>query len=351
MLLYIHIPYCDSKCHYCSFNSYTDKHDTRKAYMKSLHQQLLYELKMHNIEAFGIDSLFIGGGTPSTIDPVLYEPIFKTLQPFLKKNAEITSEANPNSATKAWLEGMYKLGVNRLSFGVQSFDQKKLKALNRAHSPQQAKEAITTAKEIGFKNLSLDLIYNYQGDTQALLNSDLEEAFKLPINHLSAYELTIEPNTKFATTPSVRQEDDELAFFVANKITEHGFQHYEISNFGNYQSVHNRGYWELKDYLGVGAGAVGFKKDKRYYPTTDIHLYIQEPLTIHEEHLTAEDILTEKVLLGLRSNVGVAKELLTESMSKKADFLVKEKKLNEANNTYYNSNYFIADELALYLLD
>jgi oxygen-independent coproporphyrinogen-3 oxidase len=319
--------------------------------MKSLHGQLLYELKTHNVQVSEIDSLFIGGGTPSTIDPLLYQPIFDTLKPFLKKNAEITSEANPNSATKAWLEGMYKLGVNRISFGVQSFNQKKLKALNRAHSPEQAKKAIKNAKEIGFQNLSLDLIYNYQGDTKALLKHDLEEAFKLPINHISAYELTIEENTKFATTPTVRQENDELAFFVANKITEQGFEHYEISNFGSYQSVHNKGYWELKDYIGIGAGAVGFKNNTRYYPTTDINLYIKEPLTIHQEHLSDEDILTEKIFLGLRSNVGIHTTFLNESKRKKADFLVKEKKLNYKENTYYNSNYFIADELALYLLD
>jgi oxygen-independent coproporphyrinogen-3 oxidase len=318
--------------------------------MKSLHKQLHYELKTHNVGVSQIDSLFIGGGTPSTIDPLLYQPIFDTLKPLLKKNAEITSEANPNSATETWLEGMYNLGVNRISFGVQSFNQKKLKALNRAHSPEQAKQAIHNAQKIGYKNLSLDLIYNYQGDTKALLEKDIEEAFKLPINHISAYELTIEEKTKFAITPNVRQENDELAFFVAKKITQHGFEHYEISNFGSYQSIHNQGYWELKEYLGIGAGAVGFNKQTRYYPNTDIELYIKQPLNIDKEHLSLEDILTEKIFLGLRSNVGIKKEILNQTIKEKADFLVKKKKLKEKKNTYFNNNYFIADELALYLL-
>jgi len=351
MLLYIHIPYCDSKCHYCSFNSYVDKFDTRKNYMISLKKQLLFELERFNISAPSIETVFIGGGTPSTIKPSLYAPIFEIINPLLKKGAEITTEANPNSATKKWLAGMHALGVNRVSFGVQSFNSTKLKALNRAHSPQDAIRAINDAKEVGFKNLSLDLIYNYQGDTKELLNSDIEEAFKLPINHISAYELTIEGGTKFASTPSVRQEDDELAFFVTEEITKRGFEQYEISNFGTYQSKHNQGYWELKNYMGVGAGAVGFLKDSRYYPATDIDLYIKEPLVIYEEKLTEEELLTERLFLGLRSNIGVHQNILDEKMQKRANFLVKKEKLTLINNRYFNPNYFIADELVLYILD
>jgi len=350
MLLYIHIPYCDSKCHYCSFNSYTDKFDTRINYMMALEKQLKYELKRFDVSSESIETVFIGGGTPSTINPTLYVPIFKLLKPFLKKNAEITSEANPNSATKKWLEGIYGLGVNRISFGVQSFNQTKLKALNRAHSPKNAIDAITHAKEIGFKNLSLDLIYNYQGDTKELLKFDIEQAFKLPINHISAYELTIEGGTKFASTPTVRQEDDELAFFVADTIKAHGFEHYEISNYGTYQSEHNKGYWRLKDYMGVGAGAVGFKENTRFYPTTDIDLYIKEPLNIHEEHLTEEELLTERLFLGLRSNIGIDENILDETMRKRADFLVEKEKLFKEGGVYKNTNYFISDELVLYVL-
>jgi len=319
--------------------------------MEALKKQLKYELKRFDVQAQSIETIFIGGGTPSTVSPELYQPIFKLLQPFMKKDAEITTEANPNSATNTWLRGMFDLGVNRVSFGVQSFDKEKLKALNRAHSPKQAKEAILTAKEIGFKNLSLDLIYNYQGDTKELLKRDIEQAFELPINHLSAYELTIEGGTKFASTPSVRQENDELAFFVTDEIKKRGFEAYEISNFGSYQSEHNKGYWRLKNYMGVGAGAVGFLDKTRYYPTTDIDLYIKEPLNIHEEHLTDDELLTEKLFLGLRSCIGVKEEILNESMRKRANFLVEKEKLLKEKEVYKNSNFFIADELVLYILD
>lgn len=319
--------------------------------MVSLEKQLKHELKRFNVQEKTIQTVFIGGGTPSTINPKLYEAIFKLLKPLLKVNAEITSEANPNSATKTWLQGMFDLGVNRISFGVQSFNAQKLKALNRAHSPQQAIEAINSAYEVGFQNLSLDLIYNYEGDTKALLSHDINEAFKLPINHISAYELTIEGGTKFASTPQVRQIDDELAFFVADEITKRGFTHYEISNFGTYQSEHNKGYWNLTPYMGVGAGAVGFKDNRRYYPTTDIDLYIKEPLNILEEHLTQEEILTEQLFLGLRSTTGIKENILNKEMKKRADFLVEKDKLLKEYDTYKNTNYFIADELVLYILD
>jgi len=350
LLVYIHIPYCDSKCHYCSFNTYVDKFDTREAYMKALHKQLTYELERFGAKKESIETLFIGGGTPSTVAPELYEPIFALLQPYLQKDAEITTEANPNSATNSWLEGMQALGVNRVSFGVQSFDAEKLKNLNRAHDPDQAKEAILNAKHLGFEHLSLDLIYNYTGDTKALLSQDIKTAFTLPIDHISAYELTIEDGTKFSSTPEVRQNNENLAFFVAKEIEKRGFKAYEISNYGTYQSRHNKGYWEIKDYIGAGAGAVGFLKDTRYYPQTDIDAYTKAPLQIHTERLTQEELLTERIFLGLRSNIGIKKSLLPEAMQQKADFLCKEKKLLSNTTHYYNDNFFLSDELALYIL-
>lgn len=350
MLAYLHIPYCDSKCHYCSFNSYVDKFDTRAAYMDALHSQLRFELERFGAEEGSIETLFIGGGTPSTVRPEHYAPLFELLAPYLQKGAEITTEANPNSATKSWLKGMQSLGVNRVSFGVQSFDAQKLQALNRAHTPQQAKEAILTAEALGFEHLSLDLIYNYRGDSKALLKRDIEEAFRLPVDHISAYELTIEDGTAFSLTPEVRQENEALAFFVAEEIEKRGFKAYEISNFGNYQSRHNKGYWELQDYIGAGAGAVGFLESTRFYPQTDIEAYIANPLQVTEEHLTGEDLLTEKIFLGLRSSIGIEKTLLPEAMSKRAEILCEEKKLHQSATHYHNDNFFLSDELSLYLL-
>jgi oxygen-independent coproporphyrinogen-3 oxidase len=318
--------------------------------MHALHKQLSFELERFGAKEDSIETLFIGGGTPSTVAPELYTPIFKLLKPYLQQNAEITTEANPNSATKEWLYGMKELGVNRISFGVQSFDADKLKALNRAHNPQQAKDAINYAHKIGIEHLSLDLIYNYQGDTESLLLNDIKMAFTLPIDHISAYELTIEDGTKFSTTPEVRQENENLAFFVTQEIEKRGFKAYEISNFGSYQSKHNKGYWEIKDYIGAGAGAVGFLKDKRFYPTTGIEAYIENPLNITEELLTVDELLTEKIFLGLRSNIGIEKSSLTADMLQRADLLCEEKKLSCNPTHYYNNNFFLSDELSLYIL-
>ncbi|MDQ7084301.1 MAG: radical SAM family heme chaperone HemW [Sulfurovum sp.] len=350
MLVYIHIPYCDSKCHYCSFNTYVDKFDTREDYMKALHTQLAFELQRFKPQKQSIQTLFIGGGTPSTVSPDLYKPLFELLQPYLQKDAEITTEANPNSASPAWLEGMRLLGVNRVSFGVQSFDAPKLKALNRAHNPQQAKEAILTAKALGYAHISLDLIYNYQGDTQALLWHDIDTAFGLPIDHISAYELTIEDGTAFSKTPEVRQDDENLAFYVTQEIEKRGFPAYEISNFGTYQSKHNQGYWQLQNYIGAGAGAVGFLEDRRFYPLKNIDQYIKTPLQITEEPLSPEELLTERLFLGLRSNIGIEKSILTPTMQQKATLLQEAHKLQETDTHYYNKNYFLSDELALFIL-
>ncbi len=349
MLLYIHIPFCDSKCSYCAFNSYVDKFHLKKAYMEALLIQLKYELQKFNTSVGTIETIFIGGGTPSTVSPQLYAPIFKLLKPYLIKNIEITSEANPNSATQEWLMGMFNLGVNRLSFGVQSFDENKLKLLNRAHNSQDARKAITLANEIGYKNISLDLIYATFGDTKKLLENDLEIAFSLPINHISAYALTIEEGTPFETKPHMSNEEISLTSWIFQSIKNRGFKQYEISNFGFYQSTHNLGYWKYKDYIGLGSGAVGKLDLERFYPTTVVEEYIKNPLNIRVEKLTLEDKKIEQIFLGLRSCVGVDSKILNIDEQNKAAILVDEKKLFLENATFYNYEYLLADEITLFL--
>jgi oxygen-independent coproporphyrinogen-3 oxidase len=318
--------------------------------MSQLIKQLSFELKRFAVKQGAIDSVFIGGGTPSCVDARLYEGVFGLLDGYLAKDIEITTEANPNSATKEWLKSMRDMGVNRVSFGVQSFDESKLKALARVHTKTQAIQAIEDAFDIGYKNISLDLIYNYQNDTKELLLADITQAFKLPINHISAYELTIEDGTKFALTPQVKQDDENLAFFVQEQIVANGFEHYEISNYGRYKSTHNIGYWKLQDYIGVGSGAVGMKGNHRYYPTTNLDSYLANPLMCEIEELSAKDIQTEKIFLGLRSLVGIDAKILDNDMLQRAKILVDEEKLYLKNGIFYNPNYFVADEIALYIL-
>jgi len=184
-----------------------------------------------------------------------------------------------------------------------------------------------------------------------LLESDIKQAFELPVDHISAYELTIEDGTKFSSTPEVAQEDENLAFFVSEEIRKRGFKAYEISNFGTYQSSHNKGYWELENYIGAGAGAVGFLRDTRFYPQTDIERYISDPLNITEEHLTADELLTEKIFLGLRSCIGIDKSILSDAMIQNAQFLCAEGKLKCNETHFYNENFFLSDELVLFILN
>jgi len=349
MLLYLHIPFCDSKCSYCAFNSYVDKFHLKEQYMQALYTQLEHELKRFNAQQNSIETIFIGGGTPSTVAPQLYTPIFKLIAPYLQKEIEITSEANPNSASYEWLEDMRALGVNRISFGVQSFDKEKLKILNRAHTPKMAKEAVLNAAKVGYKNISLDLIYATLGDTNELLKNDISTAFSLPINHLSAYALTIEEGTAFESRPQMAREQLKQTEWIFSEIKKHNFEQYEISNFGSYKSTHNISYWKYKDYIGAGAGAVGKLNLTRYYPNANIEAYIENPLDIKEEYLNAEDKRLEQIFLGFRSFIGVDKNILTDTEREKADILLQEKKLQEKENILYNPNFLLADEIALYL--
>ncbi|MDD2789893.1 MAG: radical SAM family heme chaperone HemW [Sulfurimonas sp.] len=349
MLLYIHIPFCDSKCSYCAFNSYVDKFHLKEHYMLALQTQLIYELKRFDTQEKSIQTLFIGGGTPSTVAPKLYAPIFELLGPYFADDIEMTSEANPNSATYEWLEGMHALGINRISFGTQSFNEEKLKLLNRAHSSKQAIEAVQNAAKVGFKNLSLDLIYATLGDTKELLLHDIETAFSLPINHISAYALTIEEGTPFEKKPHMSKEKLSLTSWLFSEIEKRGFKQYEISNFGDYRSRHNLGYWMYEDYIGAGSGAVGKLGMERFYPTSDIEAYIKNPLDIQSESLTAEDKKLEEFFLGLRSCVGIAQDILSPQELKRALLLVDEAKLTFDGETFYNKDFLLSDEIALFL--
>ncbi len=350
MLLYIHIPFCDSKCHYCAFNSYTAHKELKSAYMNALLTQLKHELQNHAIPPHGIETLYIGGGTPSTIAAEAYTPLFEQLASYLHPEAEITAEANPNSATPEWLTGMRALGVNRLSLGVQSFDDAKLRLLGRAHSADQAKKAVAAAHEAGFARLSIDLMYSTPFDTPEFIEGEMARIKELPIDHLSLYSLTIEEQTPFAERPEVQQEREEVYDLIRHHCNALGLDQYEVANFGN-PSRHNAGYWAYKPYLGIGAGAVGRTGSVRTYPHKNLNDYIAQPLYAYEENLTPDDIKTEKVLLGLRYVGGFDYKLLSEDERKRLHILEKNGTLWLDKGRVYSTNLFLGDEIALYLLD
>jgi len=349
-MLYIHIPFCDSKCNYCAFNSYTAMHEYKAAYMDAVLMQLEEDIKKYEIKEKSFESVFVGGGTPSAIPFKMYEKLFFIIHRYVKSDAEITFEANPNSASKEWLEGIKSLGANRVSFGVQSFDDEKLKFLGRAHTSSDAFDAVETAKNAGFEHISIDIIYSTPFDTKEFLERELNFIKELPIDHISLYSLTLEEGTKFAAAPYAMCERDEVYGYIINKTKKMGFSQYEVSNFAKHKSRHNIGYWQYRPYLGVGAGAVGCMLNKRTYPHKGIKKYIEDPLFKEYEKLEASDIKTEKILLGLRYEGGFDINLLNRKEKEKINLLEKESKISIKNGMIYNRNYFIADEIALFVL-
>jgi oxygen-independent coproporphyrinogen-3 oxidase len=269
------------------------------------------------------------------------------LSPHLLPGAEKSIEANPN-LSRRWLEEVAPL-FNRISFGVQSFDERKLNFLGRIHTPTQARRAVEWAAEAGFRNINLDLIYGVAGDSWELLERDLNIALSLPITHISAYSLTIEEGTPFASHPNPKLEDEELELRFIEAVASH-LPQYEISNFG-WICRHNLGYWQLKEYRGIGAGAVGFERGVRYYHHLSVEEYCWNPLPVEEEKIGEEELRVEKVLLGFRSIVGVEGAILTPPQLEKGFKLVEEGLLRWEGGRFYNPNFAIADRLALELLE
>ncbi len=344
-LLYIHIPFCDSKCNYCAFNSYTNLNHLKKDYFNAIKKQFLNDVEKFEIKEF--ETVFIGGGTPSTMHISFYEKLFKLLEPFLKNTKEITIESNPN-ASYEWLKEIKNLGVNRISFGVQSFDDDKLKFLNRNHSSALAIQTIQNAKKAGFENINLDIIYSTALDNKKLLQNDLKIIDSLPVTHISAYSLMIEENTKWEKDYSKRKEDEELEIWFIKEIKKR-FNQYEISNFGK-PCLHNLGYWEHKEYLGIGAGAVGFIKNFRYYTQTNVNEYIKNPTHYEYEYLTNNDIKKEKVLLGLRSITGFEENILNKEEKKRVEILINEKKVFKKEGKIHSHDFLLADALSVYII-
>ncbi len=349
-LLYLHIPFCDSKCHYCSFNSYVEKSRLKESYMEAVVKQLRNDLSQYGIKKGSVTTLFIGGGTPSTVKPELYEPFFAALEGYLREGAEITSEANPNSAAEEWLKGMRDLGVNRISIGVQSFFDDKLRLLGRSHRADDAVEAVERAAETGFEHISIDLIYATALDSVKRVEDEIERALKLPIDHLSAYELTIEEGTPFQKSPEVRVESIEQAQTVRSLLKSKGWREYEVSNFALSPCRHNLGYWEYRPYLGVGSGAVGRIGNLRYSPHRAVERYVEDPRFKEFETLSDEEMLHERILLGLRSRIGVDSGLLDAKMRERAELLVSESRLLYREGRYFNRDYLLSDEVALFII-
>ena len=264
LALYIHIPWCEKKCPYCDFNSHLARtHVDEGAYVDALLNDLAHDLDVY-AEQIGqqpLSSIFIGGGTPSLFGPDSYSKLLDGVQSLIafSDNIEITSEANPGSSEVEKFKGFKRAGVNRLSIGIQSFNQQHLKALGRIHNPKEAIAAASYAKDAGFDNVNLDIMFGLPGQSLEQSITDIKQAIELQPQHLSCYQLTIEPNTLFHHSPPITP-DDELLWnmqqSIQNELFEAGYTQYEVSAYSKRrQCQHNLNYWRFGDYLGIGAGA------------------------------------------------------------------------------------------------
>jgi len=262
--LYIHYPWCVKKCPYCDFNSHEGVPDSDyvEALLTDLEQDLPY------LQGRSIHSIFIGGGTPSLLGGEELERLMRGLYQNLNigKDAEITLETNPGTFEIDKFVHFRDAGINRLSIGVQSFNDHHLCQLGRIHSSDEAIHAIEKAKEVGFDNFNIDLMHGLEGQTMAQCLNDIETALSFESTHISYYQLTLEPNTLFAKFPPKLPDDEDIWAMGAKGaalIESHGHQQYEISAYGKIPSKHNMNYWQFGDYLGIGAGAHGKITDSK----------------------------------------------------------------------------------------
>lgn len=315
--LYIHIPFCIRKCLYCDFLSVTYNELLAKAYTDALCKELILKKDF----AGELKTVYVGGGTPSILPEECFRQLFKCLKENFKFSdlPEITVEANPGTIDKSKIDAMLSLGVNRLSVGVQSFNDDELKTLGRIHTSDEALKAIETIKNSGIDNFSVDLIYGIPGQTLDSWKKTVSKAVGLSPAHISSYELTPEKDTPLyglIQSGEIKMPDEELVLsmydYAIDYLASKGYEHYEISNFAlhGFKCLHNLNYWERGEYIGAGAGAHSFIRGFRSKNTDDIRRYIKDlnKGTIPEAEsaeIKRDDAIKEFIFLNLRKTEGI----------------------------------------------
>lgn len=339
--LYVHIPFCVKKCAYCDFLSAPAGEDERSAYVEALVREIRCMREMYG--QYRVSTVFVGGGTPSVLDGDDTARIFTALRDsfIFEKDAEVTMEVNPGTVTRDKLASWRTSGVSRLSIGLQSADDRELKLLGRIHTFREFSETYSLARKAGFGNINVDLISAIPGQTEEGWEKTLRTVAELEPEHISAYSLIIEEGTPFfehygesskgagkddaALWPPLPDEDEDRAIYEATAVLlgEYGYHRYEISNYARegYECRHNLGYWERKEYLGLGLGASSLIRECRFRNTPDLKKYLNvfsgqekaSPEAVCEkaredrECLTREEQMAEFMFLGLREMRGVAR--------------------------------------------
>ena len=323
--IYIHIPFCKTRCIYCDFYS-TTRSELKSQYIRALCRELTERKEYLKGEA--VETIYFGGGTPSQLSEEDFKEVFKTIEQVygMREATEITLEANPDDLTEEYIGMLHTLPFNRISMGIQTFDDATLQLLNRRHNATQAIEAVKRCRQAGFQNISIDLIYGLPGETEQRWAQDLQQAVSLDVEHISAYHLIYEEDTPIYNMLKQHQicevdEDSSLEFFtlLIEYLQKAGYEHYEISNFckpGMY-SRHNTSYWQGIPYLGCGPSAHSFDGDSREWNVASLNQYlssIEQGQRQHEtEQLDTQTRYNEYIITGLRTMWGIS----TEELKKK----------------------------------
>lgn len=302
---YIHIPFCAKKCKYCSFVSFETYEQKGKGYLYSLLKEIDYYYKGEPLK-----TLYIGGGTPSMLPVAELKKLISVFE--YDDGCEKTIEVNPNDITTEYAQGLKSLGINRVSMGAQSFDDKILQLIGRRHQSSEVVESVRILRESGIENVSLDLIYGLPTQTVTGFERDLKKVFELGVQHISLYGLKIDEGSYFYNNiPEGLPDDDTQAdmYLLANKLAkENGFEHYEISNYSQlgYESRHNTNYWRCGEYYGFGVSAHGYENGVRYSNKTNLLEYMENPVDREfGKFLTVQEQLEERIFLGFRLEDGI----------------------------------------------
>jgi oxygen-independent coproporphyrinogen-3 oxidase len=325
--IYIHIPFCRKRCHYCDFFKSTDL-SQKVRLLGGLKKEL--EIRSPELDSEEIQTIYLGGGTPSVLLLDEQADLLKTirLNYSVAGNAEITMEANPDDLSQAKLTALREIGYNRLSMGVQSFAESDLKLMNRRHGVMQAVQSVKWARSAGFKNISIDLIYGLPNQTLEEWERNVRIAVELNVEHISAYNLTYHEGTVFYDQLKkgiLKELPDELSLqqfeLLIRILKEAGFEHYEISNFckSGLYSQHNSAYWKNKKYLGIGPSAHSFNLTSRRWNVSSIEKYLQgiendQPFS-ETEFLTEQDRYNDYIITGLRTIWGITENWIKSEFS------------------------------------
>lgn len=312
--VYFHIPYCKQACTYCDFHFSTNM-KTKDAVLERMLNELLFRSSSYPWNSSEVRSIYFGGGTPSLMEPSEIEELIDAVHDrfrIAEQYIEITLEVNPDDITPKRLKHWYKIGINRLSIGIQSFNDSELKLSNRAHSAKQSYQALTWLKESQFENFSVDLIYGMPGSTVQSWYDTLVAVSQFNPPHLSCYNLTVEDNTVLDFQIkngqlSLPEEEEILSQYeyLRRWAKEQRYEHYELSNFAKsgFRSNHNQHYWSYQPYLGIGPGAHSFDGKKRFWNISNNNLYVNgSPVT--EETLSVSEQINERIMVRLRTSQG-----------------------------------------------